>query len=386
MVDYPLSPGVLKSVRECRDLDIPVAATAIGIPPEQLERLEDGEEQPNLGLLRKIAKTYRFPLATLAHPTPLERHEPITDFRTIEGVPATLSLPLSIALDEAGGLQAFATELIVEDDQLLVSEEAPAITLDDDPEALGAAERDRLGLNTAVQFGSRDAADLFNFVRTKIEAQGILVYRINVPLSDCRGFCLVEDEGPTLIAFNDEDPLPEAKLFTLVHEYCHALLSAPGISGNELRNPTERFCNLFAAAFLMPPEVVDHAAKRAGSPTEWDRDAVANVARRLRVSQQALALRLDETGRAPSGFYERWMADLEGVEPPIATAPGFVPYERRLLRTFGTAYAGLVLGALDKGVVSELDAYRMLKVKPEHLDALREELEGRKARVAAAGG
>ena len=79
------------------------------------------------------------------------------------------------------------------------------------------------------------------------------------------------------------------------------------------------------------------------------------------------------------------MAGLAGQPPPQAPAVGFVPWERRVLRKFGTGYAGLVLQALGKGNISQLDAYRLLKVKPAHLTALRREVEVRRDRVGAAG-
>ena len=124
---------------------------------------------------------------------------------------------------------------------------------------------------------------------------------------------------------------------------------------------------------------------QARGPVEWEGHTVANAARRLRISQQALALRLEELRLAPAGFYDRWMAERAGAPPPKPPTVGFVPWERRVLRRFGTGYAGLVLRALGKGNISQLDAYRLLKVKPAHLDGLRRELTSRQERVGAAG-
>ena len=118
MTDYPLRRGVLRSLREVRNLSLGEAADLIGIDAAHLHELEEGGRQPTLGLLRKIANKYQFPLATLGHERPLEPREPVTDFRTIEGAPATLGPALSVAVDEARQIQSFAAELIEEDANL----------------------------------------------------------------------------------------------------------------------------------------------------------------------------------------------------------------------------------------------------------------------------
>lgn len=387
MAYYPVRPGVLRSAREARNLPLEEAAERVGVDLATLRALEADDRQPTLGQLRKMATAYGFPLATLGHRAPLQPGEAVTDFRTIDGAPAVLSLELSVALDEAHQLQEFAAELIGEDQDLYRPHELPPVGRDDDPAALAGTERRRLGYTARVQLEARDAADAFNYLRTRVEDLGIFVYLVKVPVDDCRGFFLLgEGRQPPLIGVNDAEPVIEAEVFTVVHEYCHSLLRAPGISGYELGNPTERFCNQFAANFLMPAEVMRRVMMLPDGPVEWDWPTISDAARRLKVSQQALVLRLEEMGHAPPGFYERWMADREGrAPPPEARAGGFVPWERRVLRKFGTAYAGMVLEALGRGTITQLDTYRLLKVKPPHLDALRRELARRRERVRAAG-
>jgi Zn-dependent peptidase ImmA (M78 family) len=384
MADYPAKAEVLSSAREVRNLSQEQAADLLGIPVGDLRALEEGCRQPTLGQLRKMAKAYGFPLATLGHRNRLQVREAVTDFRTVDGAPAVTGLEVAIALDEARQLQDFAAELIEEDERLYRPPELPAAGRYDDPAALAARERHRLGYTSNVQLEARDAADAFNYLRMRLEDLGIFVYLVKVPVGDCRGFFLLgEGRQPPLITVNDAEPLDEAKMFTLVHEYCHVLLRAPGISGYEHRHPTERFCNQFAANFLMPIEVVQQVMMLPDAPVEWERPTISAAARRLKVSQQALVLRLEEMGRAPPGFYDRWVAQRQAMAPP--RTGGFAPWERRVLRKFGTAYAGMVLDALRRGTITQLDAYRLLKVKPPHLEALRRELAGRRERVRAAG-
>lgn len=326
MAHYPANPDVLKSARELRNLSVEKAAELLGIEPDMLRDLERGASQPTLTQLKTMSKKYRLPLATFAHSEPVQPPERVTDYRTVEGAPAVPSLELSVALDEARQLQEFVSELVEADEALYQRPELPVATRGDDPERLAASERNRLGYTAAVQFDTRDAADALNFLRTAIEGQGIFVYFVKgAPPTDFRGFCLLGDEyEPPVIGVNDEESVPGAALFTLVHEYCHLLLRAPGVSGRELRNPTERFCNSFAAGFLMPPQVLRQALPLWDRPREWDDGEIADGARRLRVSQQALALRLEELGQARSGFYQAWLARHEGPPSP-QTTPGLVP-------------------------------------------------------------
>lgn len=386
MAYYPANPSVLRSARELRSLTVEEAAQLLGIDPETLRALESGEQQPTLTVLRAMSNKYRLPLATLGHSEPLQPPERVTDFRTVESAPAVLSLELSVALDEARQLQEFAAELAEEDQTLYRRPALPTATLRDDPERVAADERRRLRYGSMVQLHTRDTADALNYLRTRIEGEGVFVYFVKgAPPTDFRGFCLLGGtDEPPVIGVNDEENVPGATLFTLVHEYCHLLLRAPGVSGHELRNPTERYCNRFAAGFLMPVEVLREVLPLRDRPTEWDSTEIAEGARQLRVSQQALALRLEELGQAPPGFYEAWLARYEGP-PSRQITLGPVPWERRVVRRFGTGYPDLVFSALDRGVITQLDAYRLLKVKPEHFNRVRREVTSRRERVAAAG-
>ncbi len=100
-----------------------------------------------------------------------------------------------------------------------------------------------------------------------------------------------------------------AKTFTLIHEYCHLLLREPGISDQNRENPVEEYCNRFAGAFLIPRSALRAVLPRwPNEPVEWERNDIREWAGQLKVSQQALALRLEDLGAAPAGFYGRLVA------------------------------------------------------------------------------
>jgi Zn-dependent peptidase ImmA (M78 family) len=96
--------------------------------------------------------------------------------------------------------------------------------------------------------------------------------------------------------------------YTLIHEYAHLLARRPGISDLNRRNPVEVWCNRFAAAFLMPiialRQVLPNWPDR---PQEWPDATIHAAARSLNVSAQALAIRLEDLGRAHEGLNRRFV-------------------------------------------------------------------------------
>src|SRR5690606_22504959 len=125
-------------------------------------------------------------------------------------------------------------------------------------------------------------------------------------LDDCRGFTIYDDRNAPIIVVNKTEDYDPARTFTLIHEYCHLLLREPGISDQDDRNPVEAFCNRFASAFLMPRAILRELLPNwPNQPVEWDFDDIVSWSARLKVSQQALALRLESLGIAPVGYYQR---------------------------------------------------------------------------------
>ncbi|WP_288761223.1 ImmA/IrrE family metallo-endopeptidase [uncultured Veillonella sp.] len=106
-------------------------------------------------------------------------------------------------------------------------------------------------------------------LRTKNEASAVLIQRLeNIGISvfingivgnntsrklrvdEFRGFTLLDPYAP-IIFINSADT-DAARLFTLLHEFCHILLGQEGVTNNI---DHEVICNRFAANFLVPKEI-----------------------------------------------------------------------------------------------------------------------------------
>ena len=221
----------------------------------------------------------------------------------------------------------------------------------------------------------------------RIEDLGVFVVvkKIGEDIDDCRGFCLSDADLPPIIVINSAESSMGARSFSLLHEYAHILLGAPGVSGTSLNNAHERFCNQFATEFLMPPSLIQRVFGQPGEQRDYDYEEVKRRADTLKCSQQALALRLEELNYASAGYYGRWRVMVAGAEPPGPTFAR-MSYAGRMVRRWGTGFMSLVLSAADRGDISEVDAYRATKIKPEHYGPILDELENSRQRVAEVGG
>lgn len=378
MADIPVSGRVLIWAREFRGLSPDEAAEIIGITRAELDDLEGETQQPTLTKFEKIASTYKLPLATLFRRTPPPKPPELPDFRTFEGAPPQASFEFRVALSNVRSLQATLRTLRSDDDNFHVA----AIRQYDiarDPFEQGEAERQAIGIKVDRQLQWRPGEG-FRHWRAVIERLGISVYLQKFELNDCRGCALLEDGVTPAIVINKAEESENARTFTLIHEYAHLLARRPGISDLNRRNPTEVWCNRFAAAFLMPV-----AALRRVLPIwpdqkqDWNDETIREAARELKVSAQALAIRLEELNKAPDGMNRKFAVTLRRK-----TTPARVGYVVRHLSEIGGRYTASVIGALDRDIIDAVHASEALALKPNSLDDARAYVD--RQRVLASAG
>lgn len=362
-----VNPEVLKWAREERSLTISTAASLIGIEPAELEALERGDKLPNLGLFRKMADRYRMQYAALAMPAPLPPRPKPKDFRTFEGRTPETSLLTMVAFEEALNAQETVADFIEDDAGLYAPPKLRKASIDDDVVALATRERNELGITDEEQLKWRDTREAYNKIRASLEALGIFTFEKEMPTEDCRGFSVYGESRVPIIVVNKDEGTPQAKTFTLLHEYAHLLLRDSGICDENRRskNAVERFCNQFATNFLMPSKLVSRIAAPllAQNDGKASLQTVKDAARRLRVSQQSMALRFEELKFAPRGFYDAWRREIEDADLPAprkSDKPVIVGWERRKLSELGRRYSRLVLNAMQSGVVTRPEGFSIL--------------------------
>jgi Zn-dependent peptidase ImmA (M78 family) len=368
MTDIPVSGAVLEWARKFRGLQEKEAAELIGITVDDLKAFETEKRFPSIGIFEEFAAKYRLPQATLFRVTPPPMPKAPQDFRTLEGRPARHSFNYNVAL---GNIRTWLGlfEKVAKDDDEFVVPNLPRLSLaEDDPAAAGERERRRLGIGVDDQFALKTKGEAFRFWRGHLEKSGISVFQQKFSIDDCRGFSLYDSANAPCVVVNKDDTVDVAKSFTLIHEYCHLLVREPGVSDHNSKNPVEAFCNRFAAGFLIPPEALRRLLPVwPNAPVEWAEKDVARWATRLKVSQIALALRLEQLGLAPAGFSRKF----NWGKPPAKRKSSGGNYVATRLSEIGLNYSDKVLSAFDRQVIDEVQAVEALGLGTEHFDTVR---------------
>jgi Zn-dependent peptidase ImmA (M78 family)/transcriptional regulator with XRE-family HTH domain len=360
MAEIPVRGGVLIWAREYRGLSLEEASDRLDMPIDELIAYESEASQPTLTKFEKLADTYKMPLSTLFRKTPPSVPKDLQDYRTLDGMPA---------LEHVRSLQATLTVLRSEDENFLV----PDLRLykrTDDPFRAGEHERALIGVSIDQQLKWKPG-DGFRPWRAIIERLGISVYLQKFDLKDCRGCCIWDEGSLPAIIINRAEDSENARAFTLIHEYAHLLVRLPGISDQKHSNPIEAYCNRFAAAFLMPQTALMRLLPRwPEGPYDWDAGTINNAARSLKVSAQALALRMEELGRAEEDFHRQF--SFHRAKPRKSKGGGYV---RTRLSEIGGRYTSSVMSALDRQVIDAVHASEALALGPTYLERARQYVE-----------
>ena len=361
MAVMPVTPDLLVWAREHRGLEIAEAAKRLGIAASELEAYEAGRPL-HLGRFRKIAAGYRIPHATLLRRTRPKVPPMPRDFRSMGGRGARIGLQTRFAIDYARTIANNVLEL-VEHGVGPDTPSLPRIVRTEDAAEAGERERERLGIPVLNQL-AWSAKDAFNNWRAIIERAGCYVLIQKFDLEECKGFTLFENANTPIIMISKAEEYDPPKIFTLIHEYCHLLLREPGISDQNRENPVEAFCNTFAGAFLLP-----RVALRAVlpswplEPVEWNRNDIREWAKQLKVSQQVLALRLEDIGVAPTGFFDRIVAGQKKTERQKAKSGNYVTSQAFEM---GNRYVLAILSAAARGDIGRSEAAEMTQLAPQH--------------------
>jgi len=378
MTDIPIRPELIAWAREHRGLTKQEAADKLSMSFDEFSDLENGIKSPNLSFFKRLSSRLKIPGGTLLRQILPNVPPLLTDFRTLDGRPPEIGFETRLAISYARTISENIKEL-VESEIANPPPRLPRLNLTQSPEEAGEAERDRLNVSAVQQIGWA-ANQAFKNWRTVIESAGVFVLIKNFPKEDCKGFTIFDDRVAPIITISKKERLDVARTFTIVHEYAHLLLREPGFSDLDDRNPVEAFCNKFAAAFLMPRDTIRQLiGVWPNSAKNWQMDDIRNWARRLKVSQQALALRFESIGIAPVGFYQLIRAQ-QGIAPAPRQQTGG-DYVNTQINELGDRFARSVLDAAKREGIKPVEASDILDIRPIHFDRIRRQIENQAMRV-----
>ncbi|MCK1571375.1 ImmA/IrrE family metallo-endopeptidase [Bradyrhizobium sp. 174] len=334
--------------------------------PTELSRELRRDPEPKSDLLRSVARELVLPPFAFYMQRLPTLEEAIPDFRSVNPEPAAKSRETVEAIRLAEGIQRTLIEL-----------EAPGVEALPKFTATTDEEIDRFALKARAHFlitledqqEAKDARSFYVLVRRKIEELGILVLQESFPREDGSGFCLAHQTHP-LVLINSKQQTRARRLFTLVHELGHVLMGQTGISDPFVRrNAVERRCNRFAGSFLAPKSYI--SGLLGGSVTrDPDLDDVRWAARKLKLSQEATVLRLEQLSIYKAGSHSKWLSLVHGNNPDYSEKGGGgkqpPAQEKVKLAKFGFAFATAFKRFLDQGLISEINLYRASGLKPKY--------------------
>ena len=362
---------VLAWTRNHKQLSLAQAAIRLKEDEESLRKMESGERHPSLTELRKIARKYEVPLATLLMPEPKitsQRPAPI-DFRVIEGKTPSLSTDLQNQIDFSWELSEIVTEIFRYDESNFHPHASLTyVSNQSDPVSLASEERQKLGYTTGnIPSNPRS---IFRFLRILIEKRGIITLMKRLPDdSSCRGFALFHDQLIPVVFINSADfgsaNLYHTLTFSLLHEYCHLLLRKSAVGGYARSSNTEKFCNRFAAHFLIPEDEFREFFNNS-MEENIDSDLLARACRRFKISKSQAILHLEDLNLAPIGSYDGFIASYPEIQK-VTSSNGGGPVNLR--RVYNNKFGSRLISKFDewrtREYISSYDIYEILNIKPD---------------------
>ncbi len=381
-----INPALLAWARSSLNLTEDQAAKRLGVSLDALRGWEKGDPFPTIAQLRAAAEKYRRPLGVFFLSTPPPDPTPPHDFRTVAGKDdEALSAELVVELRRAHQRREVALELLGE-----LERRPPRlhlrVQLDDDPEQAGKRVRQALGVRLTEQQKWREGG-AFNGWKAVIEAHGVLAFQARgVSYQEVRGFSLAEHPLPVIVV-NGSD-FPNAKTFTLLHEFVHLLLHLGGICdpfGHVVRGRTrnsrvEVFCNHVAAAVLVPASsLVNHASVVANEhPEGWTDAVLERIARDFGVSTLVVVRRLLTLGRTTERFYKQYharaIARAEKHRQERPSQESGPPRAVMVVADLGRGFTSTVLDAYRGRLITASDVSEYLRVRVRQIGAVQERL------------
>jgi Zn-dependent peptidase ImmA (M78 family)/transcriptional regulator with XRE-family HTH domain len=297
----PITKSVLAWAYRTSGLTLEALAERVGVGPQLIADWLNGSELPTKSEFHKLATALHRQAAVFFLPEPPQSFGHVPQFRhPPEITRESLNDLEHESLREAKRLQRAASWSLRELKNAPVT--LDRISFSSNIEGAAAQVRAKLGISVEDQIGWANTSHAFHEWRACLESLGFLVLTFVMGRDSCRGFSTWDDYAP-VIAINTTGWNTASRIFTLFHEYSHlatrtdsfcmqGFLRKPGKPNDE----TEKWCEEFAAAVLLPWDAVTRLLKeRFGWKLDQKIDDLAQaayVANKLKVSLRATVLRL----------------------------------------------------------------------------------------------
>ncbi len=247
-----------------------------------------------------------------------------------------------------------------------------------DPAEYAETVRQWLDWDVGFQRRATSKSAVFKELRRRIEEQDIAVILRDMGEGNCRGFSIPSYTAP-LIAVNSAYKGPAIRMFTLLHELGH-IAHGEQAACLDSSNDEERWCDSFAANFLLPEhEVREYFSKKKWNWVDADElgEKVRLTSNRFKASWQCVAIRLRELDLAGQELVDAALSSRREANEMSGFAPGGGRHTPELrLDEFGSTVVHAVLRLRDSEKLTEFDARRILDVNEPQLATIRSVIGG----------
>ena len=205
-------------------------------------------------------------------------------------------------------------------------------------------------------------SQILSYYKRIIEKRmNILVIEYPMKTEDVRAFSI--KDKLSIVVLNENDK-PSIKLFSLFHEIAHVLRKEEGICSivpEQENRDIERFCDSFAAEFLVPYGEFVKDVERFGT----DYGAIKEMQKKYGVTVQVLMLRLLNLGYITKQAYDDFRKRFDKEKK---TGGGGKNWETVFRNRVGNIAIEEVSKAFRKGEISFHEAMRILDLKAKYAE------------------
>ena len=269
----PANPAIIKWARLDSKFSKSQAISKIGLSrlnQRRLDEIEDGSDEPTISEVLKFSKVYRRPFAYFFLPGTPPSIPELIDKRAGAGRGGDTKGGLSLAISRAYEIQNFVADMEGENRLSTPQLIHPPNDIKNDPEELAGWVKKQMGIGRVFSETIREPKEILESWLGAVEKLGIIALQETFSPNDASAFSVGDLTPPVLVlCFKDAE---RRRIFSLFHELAHILLKEKAIceiNTKHLDNE-ERFCDKFAAHFLMPRIEIVELMKRLNKNENLD--------------------------------------------------------------------------------------------------------------------
>ncbi len=391
-VNALINPALLKWARVSGEFTLEDAANRLKVDESKIIAWEEGETKPSFSQLKKIAKTYRRPIAAFYLPEPPNRNnKPFSDinfidYRNLPDSEKDNDTPAS--LFELRKAEVRRKTLLEIDRLQNIETKNFILNRNKNEGAISLAERVRELLKVSIeqQKNWQDHALAYRVWRRAIEELSVLVFQtryirnFTVDTREWRGATIHYPQLPIIIV-NRQDK-PQARIFTLFHELCHlirqesSLVSKDSISGRQ----EEIYCNRFAGNLLVPDVSLnsEQIVREHVGRDNWSDEEIWELCKLYSVSRVVVLRRLMDLGYTTNDFYSykvnQYEDEAKAEKSKEEKGRGRAVPHKQPLNTHGGLFVSKIFRAYREDYLTLLDVTQHLDTKTKHIKAIQREL------------